>query len=371
MTELEVLYLVLAGVYAWECVCWLPSAAFAATTWFGQRWRPRMPNSLAGNSNGGLVLAPPLPPLGWLAQCSPFSIFTSTDGAVLQFHAPPGTRNAPPPVRVSWTETDSLSASGRTVSIAGKKRFKAASPAAARRAVRNLRRLRELSPAERDAFQSATLRTGFDEQELGARWQRFLEFGPALRAWCNALFLLLFAAGPLAVHLFGLGRTWPWILAAWIILAAGITWRFRKAHRALYPEPSADEERFMHGLTIALSPASAVRAHDLLSRGVLDAFHPLALVQAFCNEQDFHRHAEQWWIDACFPVATTPGADASTRAVLDKFLRRHGINPTEFLKPPTRSDPSSRSYCPRCRAQYIRKDGTCPDCSGVRLVPFP
>ena len=40
MTEVQLLFLVLAFIYACECVCWLPAGAVAFRTWLGRRWRP-------------------------------------------------------------------------------------------------------------------------------------------------------------------------------------------------------------------------------------------------------------------------------------------------------------------------------------------
>ncbi|MBI3874586.1 MAG: hypothetical protein HY300_01170 [Verrucomicrobia bacterium] len=54
----------------------------------------------------------------------------------------------------------------------------------------------------------------------------------------------------------------------------------------------------------------------------------------------------------------------------EKFLRDEGLKPEELLAPPAPGDPGNRSYCPRCRAQFVTADGACADCGGRKLEPF-
>jgi hypothetical protein len=65
MNELQLLFLVLAVLYAWECACWLPRGSVAFRAWLGRRWRVAHPGTLLGNQRAGFVFAPPLPPLGY------------------------------------------------------------------------------------------------------------------------------------------------------------------------------------------------------------------------------------------------------------------------------------------------------------------
>jgi hypothetical protein len=213
------------------------------------------------------------------------------------------------------------------------------------------------------------------------RWQMFQTWVRPVQLLTNALFLYLLLLVPVLIWQVGLKRTWLGLLVGLLALTSTTALLFRRAHRSLYPE--AEDDRFTHVLTVLLSPATAIRAHDLLSRGLLETFHPLAVIQAFCPPGTFRAHAEKVLLDIRFPAgpvtaAGGPEAEAVRRisrsvlqAAVEAFLRQSGIDPEELVKPPVPADDTCRAYCPRCRAQFIRRDGTCPDCVGVALVEFP
>src|SRR5258708_15286249 len=71
MNDLELLYLVLALVYVWECACWVPRGRVVFRTWLSRRWRLVQPGELLGNQRGGFVFAAPLPPLGVILCAGP------------------------------------------------------------------------------------------------------------------------------------------------------------------------------------------------------------------------------------------------------------------------------------------------------------
>src|SRR5689334_14361786 len=94
MTELQLLLLIFALIYLWECVCWINRGSVAFLTWFGRRWRASHPASLIGNQSGGFVFAHPLPPLGTILVGNQYPLSVSPD-AVLPYVAPsvnPGSR---------------------------------------------------------------------------------------------------------------------------------------------------------------------------------------------------------------------------------------------------------------------------------------
>jgi hypothetical protein len=63
--------------------------------------------------------------------------------------------------------------------------------------------------------------------------------------------------------------------------------------------------------------------------------------------------------------------DAAWRDSLEKFLRRSGVKEDEWQSNPARTEACHASYCPRCLVQYVKSEGLCEDCGGVRLKPFP
>src|SRR3972149_10978408 len=84
MSDVQLLFLVLALLYAWECLCWLRPGSVALTTWSGRTWRVQHPGTIVGNDKGGFIVAPPLPPLGTVLtanqipfSCSPEALLAS------------------------------------------------------------------------------------------------------------------------------------------------------------------------------------------------------------------------------------------------------------------------------------------------------
>src|SRR5207249_2715145 len=83
MSDLELLFLILALIYGWECACWLPRGSVAFRTWFGKRWRLVNPGMLLGNQNGGFVFAHPLPPLGTILAATQFPLSLSPEAVLV------------------------------------------------------------------------------------------------------------------------------------------------------------------------------------------------------------------------------------------------------------------------------------------------
>src|SRR5258706_16254842 len=81
MSDVEWLFAVLAAIYLWECLCWIPRGTVAFRNVAGKKWFLSHPGSLAGNQRGGLVLAFPLPPLGHIVTARPFPVSLSRDAA--------------------------------------------------------------------------------------------------------------------------------------------------------------------------------------------------------------------------------------------------------------------------------------------------
>jgi hypothetical protein len=174
--------------------------------------------------------------------------------------------------------------------------------------------------------------------------------------------------------------SWLGLLAGLFALAIATATLFRRAHRALYPD--AEDERFTHTLTIALSPANAMRAHDALSRPLLEEFHPLAVAKVFLPEAGFHDFARRVLLDLRHPaLPDCPSEDAAARRAeffwrtvlreaAEAMLKRSGLQPDDLCRPPKPADESCRAFCPRCLAQFTSTTGHCADCGGLELVAF-
>jgi hypothetical protein len=194
----------------------------------------------------------------------------------------------------------------------------------------------------------------------------------------NGLFLFLFVLCPLVIVVRG------WLPALWFLVPAllaqtiAISVLFTRIHRHLFP--GANEERFKLALICTLAPVSAIRALDLLSRPLLESFHPLTAAAVLLDRQDFERFARRVWRDLKFPrlpeaPAAPPAAVETAHAfhrqlttAAESLLRTKGVDPESWLKPPPTTDPTHVRYCPRCEAQFTAAATRCAECGGRPLL---
>lgn len=382
MNDLHVLGLVLLGLYLWESAFWLPHGALAFLFGYGRGWRIRFPSRLLGSQRGGFGLAFPLPPLGTVLTASPYPLSLSS-GAVLAYvpFALGDWRPAQTARFIPFQQIRQVEARGRQVRVNGEIFLRAHSPRAAWELARHLDELTGLPGPERRGRIEEIFQGRFDTDALRRRWQSFAVRARPLRWWANGLFAYLFILCPLLASRVGLKPTWPFLLAGLGGLTLIISLQARRLHHAFYP--AQDEERFSLSLTLLLSPPSAVRALDALSKPLLHAFDALALARVFCSDHHFRELARAVLLDVRMPArphcpATEPQAletetesRQTLRRILEEFLRREGLDPEQLAGPPARSDEAALAYCPRCQAQYAIREGCCADCGGLPLQPFP
>jgi hypothetical protein len=382
MSDLELLFLVLALLYAWECACWFHRGSAAVRTWLGRRWKIVHPGALLGNQRGGFIFAPPLPPLGRILAGHQLPLSVSPQGA-LACVAPslnPGWRPPQSGSFLPWDQVQTARAAGRKVLANGRVLLRTDSPSFARHLARLLRELGAIPAGERERAIQKLFHDSLDDKAVRRRWQQFLERTGVMRVWTNSLVLFLFLLAPLVIRHWGLKRTWPALGAVLLAHTLATAFLFLRAHKALFA--GAREERFTHFLTTLLSPATAARALDLLSRELLDSFHPLAIAGVFCPRAEFESFAERILREIRYPALPTVPSNqanldrierssrAALQAAVESFLERMGIDPAKLVQPPAPADATCRSYCPRCRAQFTAGAETCPDCGGLRLVAF-
>ena len=382
MSELELLFVVLVLIYGCECACWVRRGSVAFRTWSGRRWRLAHPGELLGNQRGGLVFAHPLPPLGTLLTGNQYPLSLSPD-AVLAYVAPsinPGWRPVQTEQIVRLDDIRSVEAHAREVRVNGKLLLKAASPGFATQLARDLRRLSELAPGKRADAIAEILNASLDTKAIQLRWQEFQKHTAKVRLVTNLLFGYLFALAPIVIWHLGFRLCWLGLLLGLLAFTITTAILFHRAHKLFYP--AAEDERFTHFLTILLSPATTIRARDVLSRPLFEAFHPLALAKVFCPEQEFRALALSVVREIRFPglpvcpreepvaQAAERHARAALQQAVEGFLAQCGIQPAELAQPPPRSDETCRSYCPRCLAQFTTSEGSCADCGGMPLVAF-
>ena len=382
MSDLELLFLVLVVVYAWECAGWLRRGSVVFRTWLGRRWRIVHPGALLGNQRGGAFFASPFPPLGTVLTGNQFPLSLSGE-AVLAFTAPslnPGWRPPQTGRLFRVPEFRTIDAIRNKVRVNGELFVKASSPTFAASIAQRLRSWKSLPPAEREKALPQFFHDSLDTKAIEQRWSEFQEETRSLRLLTNILFGYLFVLAPLFVWRFDLKHYWVGLLLGLLACTSATAVLFHRAHKRFYPE--ADDERFTHFLLILLAPATTIRAADVLSRPLFEEFHPLAIAKVFCSEPAFREFARRVLLEIRHPGLPVcphdePGAReaerqsrAALRTAVEEFLRRNGAKPEELVKPPSPMEEGCRSYCPRCQAQFTTIEGVCADCGGLPLVRF-
>jgi hypothetical protein len=379
MSDVELLFLVLALIYTWECACWLRVGSTAFTTWFGSKWRQAEPVSMLGNQSGGFVIAPFLPPLGTVLTSHPYPVNISPEGITAV--TVPTRGNKPRPDHYRFEEIRKVEAEGKKVRLNAQFFVKAPSPTMALHVAARIKEIQKLMPAARENILKKNLHESFEVRSIKKRWASFSVGAANLRLLTNALFLYLFIFAPLMIWRLGLPNCWPSLLAGLFALTFTIAFAFRRLHKHFYP--AAADDRFTHFLINMFSPATTIRARDVLSRPLLETFHPLAIARVFCTEAEFKRLARSALLDLRYPMSSRDIASeskageieryfkTSQNAALEVFLKKNGIKAEELLKPPTPADATCLSYCPRCESQFTSAQGNCADCGGLALVAFP
>jgi hypothetical protein len=279
-----------------------------------------------------------------------------------------------------WSELKSVEARGKKVLVNGEPLFNEPSPGFATKVAQTLLQLREATRTERENLIQQTLNQSFDTSQIARQWDEFKSRTSSLRWVVNALFVYLSLVSPLIIWRFGFQRTWPFLLAALLALTFVTAMLFRTAHKNFYPD--LEDDRFTHFLVILLSPVTAIRACDILSRPLFITHHPLALAKIFCSKEMFEAMSRRYWRELLYPaLPICPREDRLaletehySRSVLQKaaerFLKRSGVETDALIQPPLPADKTCLSYCPRCLVQFTARDGLCPDCGGLPLAPF-
>jgi len=289
-----------------------------------------------------------------------------------------------PPQTARYVRFDAIKeieATGRQVRVNGELLVSAGSPSLARHLAGQLKKLQGLAKEKRSAAIAEMLRDRFDVKTIEKSISELRARSAMLQGCTNVLFSYLFIFLPIWISRFGFLRDWPILLAVLLLLTATNAFLFNRAYKVLYPD--AGEERFTHWFMICFSPATAVRAHDALSRPLLERFHPLAVAKELLDGEKFKRFGAEVLVELRHPrLPLCPTTDAEPLAaekqsrealleMVEKFLKTNGLDIDELTRSPAPSDESCRTYCPRCRAQFTLEQGICADCGGIALLALP
>lgn len=382
MGDLESLLVVLAVIYVTECAGWVPRGAVAFRRSWSRQWQLKHPLGILANQRGAIVLANPLPPLGPLIVCGQFPLSLSDQG-ICSFTAANLNPGWPAPQLarfIPFADITSVAIRQKTILINGQSFLRVSSLAAAHRWARFVQQLRAVPAAKREPLIRQAVADAFDGKSIRKKLADFHERTRVLRILSLVLFGFLFGIAPLLARFYGLRHVGFFLLAGLLAQTIPIAILFRRQHKALFPR--ASDERVTRFLTMLLAPPTAIRASDLLGRNLLEEFHPVAVARILCFPERFRKIASGTLRDLRHPFFQSPSIDHAeaiateawfrreTTAVLEDTVRQAGLDPAALVRPPASTDPSHRSYCPRCGAQFVLPQGTCADCGGLPLLPW-
>jgi hypothetical protein len=372
MTEVQILFLVLAGVYLLQCIGWAPLESEVLR--IGWRFRARLlPQGLRMRlGQHKLFFLNPFLPLSGAIVCELFPpIRTGTEGSPAQSNpSKPDEVTGRRTIRFSTQEKLQVHGAAKEVRSAGHLLFTAHSEAYATFLASLLDHVRKRSVQDRDRAFEREFEKMFDTKKIALRLEEYRAHTAFLRTACVLLFVFLFFLAPVLVRLRGLEGIWPILLAYLIWSLAWIGWSFLRAHRALYPDQK--EGRWQQVMVLALSPFSAIRANDVLLRDLFCDFHPVAVGYVLLSKTESRIQAERTLRQSLFRMDwNLTSSDAAMRRVLQAFLLKHEMPPEELLIPPQRESGNCQTYCPLCLAQFVLPEGECPDCGDVHLKEFP
>lgn len=373
---------VFAGIYLFDCLHWARrgTVGFRASWW--RRARLLTSGEMPGNERYGIAFAQPLPPFGRLFLTESFPLSLTRDLVVSFTSAAqnPGSR-APQLERVVALDGRPVAATeGRRVLVDGAVFVEAGSTRLARHIAALLDELAALEPKRREKRIDEWLRAHLDSAAAAERVALFERVSPPIRAASAAELLLVFVVTPAVGYAFGFHLAWAPLFAALVALQAFIAWSFVRAHRRLHE--SEERARRSEAVLIALSPPSAMRAFDALSRDLLAEFHPLAAALVLLPRAEFEALLESTLRDALHPLPTVrEAADAVVASVGEEwrerlvdayevFAKREGVRGTPWRGAPRRLDAEALAYCPRCTQQFVRVGGGCERCGDIALKSF-
>jgi hypothetical protein len=213
MSDIQFLFVILGGLYLWECACWLRRGGIACSIWLGRVWRMNHPAVILGNQTGGFVLAPPFPPLGStvFAFQPPFSL--GPDGVLLfvASNVNPGWRPHQSARFLDWKNLAALQLRGKKLRLKNETFFKAPTTTRANLLFQTLAQIAKIPPDHRPDTIRKFIRASFDSKLMAARWTAFQAETKLIRLLTNSLFVLVFVAAPACIGFIGLKLVWLWL----------------------------------------------------------------------------------------------------------------------------------------------------------------
>jgi len=383
MTDQQMLLLVLSLIYLSECFVWVGHGAVAFRSALGRWFKPVDPPIFPGNDRGGWALLNLLPPFGAVHVCHQWPLAFSAEqvgpetGQSVNFRS----RTSVDAVVMAWPAAAKLQVRGRTLTLAGEPVIRLQDEPAAENLRSLLSRLAAVPADRREQAITRALAHAFNTRAIEKRLDAFYRATSLLRMLCVLFFVLLFVMVPAAVYLGRFSelvyRVLPMLLGVWLLLMVCFYVAHRRLHRWDWPS------RWKALMTMVFTPTAAIRACDAVGKQLLRGFDPLAIAAVVCRDEVFRTFAWRVVQDLRHPLPPPPHApvdplhDAAAAAFRERLIdrvgrvmKKRGMAIADLTVAPPPSDPSLRSYCPRCRLEYLVESGTCRDCGELKLEPL-
>lgn len=371
MTDAQLFLCVVLFFYLSGRCLWRPARTLAFRSIFFGRYRPVVASGTLGNQSGSLLVSDPFVPLRpvYLVDL-PEVIFAPGGVAMVKSEDPIAFPAGLPWIR--YEEITAVKRSERTVIINEQTAVRCRTVAEATSLVAQLDTLRQIAPRERSDRIHFEIKRAFNVSDARRTLRKTSGTLDRLRSSANVWLAGIAAAYLIGAAQFGYATMTLFLLLALEAAAIHLSIQFYRVHRRFYPE----EGRCRTGELIKFLCCSPTVFHcvDAISSGLLARFHPLVVAHLVCEPIEFDRHCALWVRALKFAKPddndNTRWFRAESERLLKEFLQSTGRSIEQYLAAPSRLDPASSSYCPRCQAQFGFGEGLCPDCE-IQVLPFP
>ena len=370
MSTVDWFVVVVAGFFVAEALTRLPHTTILFRSKAGRFFRPDRVADRAptGHDLGDVVVGAFLP---WSAAfvCEPWPVSLGADG--LRVHPmheiPPARPREDVGDTLSWSSLGDVSHERRELILSAERRVPCCSDDAARMLSDLIRELATLAPEARSPRIARALDDAFDEEAVRRQLDGLMRWQGPLGGACTALALAFGAGLPLAFRQFALDGRMAAIAAVIVCVSATMVLGWRAFETVSQRPRGAQLADVAQSLA---SPAHAMHAFHRLSRDALSRFHPLAVARIACDEAEFEAFARRV-LSGLEHASPAMPPNPLAREAVERFVARHGLDRDALLAAPERQGGHVQSYCPRCDQQLLHEAGTCPDCPGVAVRPFP
>jgi hypothetical protein len=370
LSDTELILLVIAVIYLWECLLWLPAEAVAFTSAFGSLKLALHPTFLRRIDSHAAILS--IFPWSRSIVASQWPVPVSRDGLCLLTGSKAGTF-------IPFGELKTVEADQRYLRI-NRTRTRCASVEVVLHFTNLLTTLRELPIDERDAALDEAVQSSCSPAGVVSRIEQVDRSVSALRLASLLLFIWVFIHGPILYYTTEsqTGTLTRYLAVFGLFWLVGVA-LFAIAQRRLLNSPTT--EQFSRMATLCVSPAGVMRAANIITSDAFSQFTPAAVAAAVMPATAFRSFISQRLRQLTHPSASDfPDASPEFKSARSSFnarqltalsvmLKEQGIDIDELLCAPA-PDFDARTWCPRCLNQYTLESGDCPECLDVPLQKF-